>query len=199
MSPSAALSCANVHGVACRAFRRSRPSLSPPSGCDPACQTSPVSARHALCLLTLAALPGTRAPARGAPSAAQAAEDVICAQEHVFGSSSSLLGLVDNVRVQVGAGRPYIHVRDSFQDIDPHQLVYPIRGSFRSDACSELVGPNGSPERRGRNCSVRENPNASGVCFTTTFGDWRCDVQNNAVPLNTDTRSPANNAAPPVP
>lgn len=174
---------------------------------------------HALRLIGLAVLPGTlhaqsgigarygardphicadtRAPARGAPSAAQVAQYVTCAQEHVFGSSS-LLGLVENVRVQVGAGRPYIHVTDSFQDIDPHQLVYPIRGSYRSYACGEIVGPNGSPDRKGRNCSVRENPNAKGVCFRTTFGDWRCDMNDLTVPLNTDTRSPANNAAPPA-
>ena len=141
--------------------------------------------------------PDTRAPARGAPSAAQAAQYVTCAQEGVFGSSSSL-GLVEHVRVDVGAGRPYQHVVDSFQDIDPHQLVYPIRGSFTGYQCTLLTGPNGYPNLRGHNCSVRENTHATGVCFRTTFGDWRCGMQDTSVPVNTDTRSPANNAAPPT-
>ncbi len=125
--------------------------------------------------------PDTRMPARGAPAGAQAAQYVTCAQEGVFGASSSL-GLVEDVRVQVGTGRPYIHVTDSFQDIDPHQLVYPIRGSYRSYACSEIVPPNGSPGRRGENCSVADSPQATGVCYKTTFGDWRCNMQDTETP-----------------
>lgn len=119
----------------------------------------------------------TKAPARGAISAALAAKYFICEAEGVKGD---YLYLVENVKTEVGAGRPYNRNDDvNFFQIDSRFPVYPIRGSFRQYQC-EPVESNPAIQsiyNVGENCSTYENRKAVGSCYKTTFGDWRCTME----------------------
>lgn len=109
--------------------------------------------------------------ARGAITAALATKYFICAAEKEEGQ---YLYLVENVKVQVGTGRPYNPNMDlNVPEIDVRFPLYPIRGSHTQYQCQaenaqfDFTAP-------GRNCHRYEHQNAKGFCYKTTFGDWRC-------------------------
>ena len=129
----------------------------------------------------------TRQPTSGPISPAAARAYVICGGE---GLSDSTLILQSKVQVQVGKGRPYIHVRDSLEAIDPSQPVYDIRGTSVRWTCSAL----GGVLPQSKLCTRTETPNNEGKCYRTTFGDWRCSWADFTAPMSTDTRL---NRAPP--
>ena len=114
-------------------------------------------------------------PKTGALSAAKAAEYVVCENEVIW---SEYLFFVDDVKVQVGAGRRYNPREDiNFSGIDTKFLIYPIRGSYKSYQCTKIF-----PDQTNlnRNCNLTNNPNATGACYKKEFGEWRCmltDIQ----------------------
>lgn len=113
------------------------------------------------------------APARGAISAALAAQYVICEREKINGP---YLYLVENVRAQVGTGRPYNPNMDlNVPEIDVRFPLYPIRGSLVGYQCYE-VNPNFTVSAPGRNCNRTNEPEAKGFCYKTTFAEWRCHM-----------------------
>ena len=131
------------------------------------------------------------APARGAPSGEQAAQYAQCEGEGPYGSQDRI-ALMENMRVQVGGARPYQHVQDSYEDIDPRQPVYPIRGSFTGYSCDPLRTAreiaSGFADNRGKNCDSLERPHATGICFRTTFADWHCTLVDIKADVVRDTR-----------
>jgi hypothetical protein len=114
-----------------------------------------------------------KTPARGAPTGDQLKQIFICESENVSSSiaSGELLHLVTDVNIEVAKGRPFQMRTDAWPDIDPSQLVYPIRGSYVMWQCVALGRINGE---RGKNCTKADQPHASGVCYKDTFGDWHC-------------------------
>lgn len=110
------------------------------------------------------------APARGAISAAQAAHYVACERESADGMT---LYLIDQLKVQVGASRPFQFSDEYNSEIDRNQPVYPLRGSYVTYMC---YVPSSAAGTVGKNCQSYANPKATGVCYKTTFGDWRCDM-----------------------
>lgn len=113
----------------------------------------------------------TKKPTRGAISAAQATEYIICGKEKDEGGH---LTLVENLKVQLGAATPFN--RDTFgyaPDVDAKFPVYPFRASLDMYQCNEVSD---SIENRGKSCTVYVRPKATGVCVKTTFGDWRCEL-----------------------
>jgi hypothetical protein len=111
------------------------------------------------------------APKRGAITPELAARYVTCEEEH---ASASTLYLVDSMKVQIGAGRKFQLLTDSYDEIDSGKPVYPIRGSYVRYSCSvprEMFGT------VGKNCTLYDQPHASGVCYKTTFGDWHCSMK----------------------
>jgi hypothetical protein len=118
------------------------------------------------------ACPTRTAPAKGAPSAEQAKQYVVCESESVFGNS---LFLVTNVKVQVAptSHPPNQFVKEMKGDLDPSQPVWDIRGSLTQYQCS-ATSPALNPFARTHNCVSREIPTASGYCYRNTFGDWHC-------------------------
>jgi hypothetical protein len=118
---------------------------------------------------------------RGAPSAAVAAQAFICNAEHEDGRN---MWLYQNVSVQVGRGRPFQMGTDAFEDVDPSAAVYPIRGSFVQYMCGRrstvLYG-----QDPNKLCFHEDEPNASGLCYTTTFGDLRCTLDDLNAQLDT--------------
>jgi hypothetical protein len=76
-----------------------------------------------------------KAPAKGAITAALAAKYFICASEKVEGQ---YLYLVENVKTEVGAGRPYNPNMDiNVPEIDVRFPLYPIRGSHTQYQCKD--------------------------------------------------------------
>src|SRR5262249_35686950 len=69
----------------------------------------------------------TKEPLKGGLSTQQAALYVRCGREGIESDSHHNLFLLENVQLEVGKGRPY-EAADHANDIDPAQLVYPVRG-----------------------------------------------------------------------
>ena len=121
----------------------------------------------------------TKAPAQGAITAALATKYVICKAEKIW---SNDLYLVENVKVnEVGGGIPYQAIRGqySWDQVDVNYPVYPIRGSLVSYQCRNLVNEYVGPP--DANCATSNEPNASGHCYKTTFGDWKCFMSDPAL------------------
>lgn len=120
-----------------------------------------------------------KVPANGPPSPITIAKYVICGAEGIF---SQQLYLVDNVEVTaVAPGRPYNPNEDiNMSNIDIRKPVFAIKGSLRGYQCSALDKPggyDGGPDyKKGTNCGRTTRPNATGLCFQDTFGDWSCSM-----------------------
>lgn len=112
-----------------------------------------------------------KAPARGTITAALAAKYFICKAEGVQGP---YLYLVEDVKVEVGGGRPYNPNMDlNVPEIDVKLPLYPIRGSLVKYQCYE-ENPGFTVSMPGKNCNKTIQPKATGYCYKTTFGDWNC-------------------------
>lgn len=115
----------------------------------------------------------TKAPAKGAITAALALKYLNCQMEGIW---SNDLYLVENVKVEGGGGVPYAAIMGqySLDQINVKYPVYPIRGSFLKYQCQDsetaYVGPPNT------NCITYNNPKATGYCYKTTFGDWKCNM-----------------------
>ena len=120
--------------------------------------------------------PSKREPTQGAPSPEQARRYFLCHRERELDDFT--LWLFEDVKVEIGKGRPYSPAIDRYRDIDPEETVYPIRGRFTHYACRVVFygdGPS-SPRNVGQNCTVTPTPNATGECYRDTFGDWQCNM-----------------------
>ncbi len=135
----------------------------------------------------------TKAPAKGAITAVLALKYLNCQMESVW---SNDLYLVENVKVEVGGGISYAAIigQYSLDQIDVKYPVYPIRGSFLKYQCQDpetaYVGP---PDT---NCTTYNQPKATGYCYKTTFGDWRCNMADRS---GTETENVRRRIAPPKP
>ncbi|MGA7949194.1 MAG: hypothetical protein WCA45_03420 [Thiobacillaceae bacterium] len=123
-------------------------------------------------------------PAKGAPTAEQAKQYVLCGSASRVGEGEDSyhhMILMENVRVEIGQGRPFqggINSDINMHDVDPRFPIYPIRGSFDMYQCSNIAAgdPWQSIYEAGKNCDVYEEHRATGSCFKTTFGDWDCSM-----------------------
>ena len=140
----------------------------------------------------------TKAPARGAITAAFALKYLNCQMDYVSGGGD--LYLVENVKVEVGGGIPYAAImgQRSLSEIDVKHPVYPIRGSLLRYQCQNRLTAARVPDA---NCNTYNEPKATGYCYKTTFGDWSCYMNdpagNNAANISHDVPPPkgANNDA----
>lgn len=123
---------------------------------------------------TANALFGTRnprqcQPVKQKPSEAEAAALLQCALE---AQSHDYMTLYNNVSVSMAGSRVYQYRADSGNaDIDTTAAVYPIRGSMDQYVCHQAgqMAPDQS-------CLITHMAKASGSCYKTTFGDWRCSM-----------------------
>lgn len=125
---------------------------------------------------------------RQAPAAAVAAQLVRCAKE----SQSTSTGeswLVEDLQVQVGGPTPFAAMYNAvtMPDADTSKRVYPIRGSWTWSVCKLRADARiyGDP-----NLNCRETPvtQATGACWQTTFGDWRCTMNGTSGATRSPTR-----------
>lgn len=122
-------------------------------------------------------------PSKGPISPNQARAHIICGFEQDYQGGTEELNLIGQIQVQVSKGRPYDHVRDSLEGIDPHQLVYDIRGTSVTYSC---VLPGGTLSG-AQLCSRTVNAHDEGRCHQTTFSEWRCTWGDLSAPMSTDT------------
>lgn len=127
----------------------------------------------------------TKAPASGPITADLARKYFICQMEKISGNQ---LNLVEDVKVEVGGGIPYAAIMGhrSLPEIDVNHPVYPIRGSYVAYKVSDPV--TAAADHPGRNASSNLHPNATGYCYKTTFGDWRCYMADPAFTNRENTR-----------
>lgn len=114
----------------------------------------------------------TKEPTKGAPSPALVEKYVACTVE---GESGGMLYLIENVKVEIGKGTPWMELDRGARpsDGDKDGLVYPIRGSQDRYQCSQVSD---YWKNRGKNCNVYHQTRATGTCYRTTFGDWHCNM-----------------------
>ncbi|MES2986463.1 MAG: hypothetical protein V4808_01020 [Pseudomonadota bacterium] len=111
-----------------------------------------------------------------APTVASALSLVRCAKERQS-TASGESWLVEDLQVQVGGPTSFAVMYNSvtMPDADTTKRVYPIRGSWTWSVCILRADAKiyGDP-----NMNCRETPvtQASGACWQTTFGDWRCQM-----------------------
>ena len=107
------------------------------------------------------------------PSVSQASAMVQCWSDAV---NSLGLFLYQDVKLQIGAPRAYLLTSDSYlPQIDPTATVYPIRGSYTYYACHGI----NNLVPAGQQCSRSPVPQAMGMCWKTSFGDYKCFLQGN--------------------
>jgi hypothetical protein len=124
-------------------------------------------------------------PANGAPSVAQAIAYFNCTMESFFGDK---LVLVENVQIEVGSGRRFLRSDSELKEIDPKYLIYPIRGSFDKYFCSRWPEPrSGYPDKSQPNCLLGHPRNTTGVCYKTSFADWKCELGGYTPPSEVQT------------
>ena len=96
-----------------------------------------------------------------------------CSSEQLTGD---YLYLITDLNLEMGASRKGNPRSDTYDDLDPNAPVYPIRGSFTRYQCSRQFNLDASHSNVGTNCNAYPQPKAQGICYRTTFGDWKCKM-----------------------
>jgi len=107
--------------------------------------------------------------------------------EYVAGGGD--LYLVENVKVQVGGGFFYAQIRSTkyLPEIVVKYPVFPFRGSLLRYQCQTRITAARVPDA---NCNAYNEPKATGYCYKTTFGDWRCYMNDPAATVRHDVPPP---------
>jgi len=114
-------------------------------------------------------------PRSGPISAEQAKQYFKCAME-ARGSSEATNGqvfVVEKLELQVDKATTLEMV--NIPDAAPNTPVYPIKGSFVLYGCT-AISTSPLTYNKGKNCTVKTQPNASGWCYKNVNGDWRCEM-----------------------
>jgi hypothetical protein len=115
--------------------------------------------------------PRTCAKVTSPPSVGLAAVLVQCTME---ADSAFGVGLVQDVKIDMGKSRKFVYQTDaSLPGIDLDAQVYPLEGNYSAYLCKTIN--NMSPA--GANCIKTLMTNATGWCYKTSFGDYRCRMQ----------------------
>jgi len=115
--------------------------------------------------------PRTCAKVTSPPSVALAAVLVQCTMET---DSAFGLGLVQDVKIDMGKSRKFVYQTDAgLPGIDLDAQVYPLEGNYSAYLCKTIN--NMSPA--GANCIKTLMTNATGWCYKTSFGDYKCRMQ----------------------
>jgi hypothetical protein len=113
----------------------------------------------------------TAYPKQGPIPQDMARQYATCGFDKVVGG---FIYLAQNVKVEVGKGavpRGNFYIPKPW--MDPKAKVYPLRGSYDWYQCGK-EDPTYAPYAPGKNCSMTHEPNATGSCTRTNFGDWKC-------------------------
>ena len=128
-------------------------------------------------------------PTKGVLSPEQAGKYMVCYREGESGSNTLLL--LEDIKVEVGKGTPFLQIPPNQRPTtaDPEGMVYQIRGSYKRYLCGILYRT-GTLLNEGKNCSIYDNPKATGSCFRDNFGDWICNMDDLSGPGGTHQQPP---------
>lgn len=139
---------------------------------------------------------GARAPAQCTPlkqsqppSAAQAAQLFRCEKE-TASESSGELWLVEDLKVEIGGATPFaaMYRLVTMREADTSKRVYPIRGSWTWSTCISRRDAGLRGADPGLNCRETPVSGATGACWQTTFGDWKCTMNGTSGAIKSPTR-----------
>jgi hypothetical protein len=108
-----------------------------------------------------------------APTPDQVVEMLRC--KHEVALATGELWLMENIQVSVGKATPFVEAYGDYvmDDGDTESTAYNIRGSFTWAVCKTKVDAAKYGDA-DLNCYEQDVPEAKGVCWKTTFGDYRC-------------------------
>ena len=113
---------------------------------------------------------------RQAPTAAIASQLVRCARK-VSQCRPGESWLVEDLQVEIGGPTSFAAMYNAvtMPDADTTKRVYPIRGSWTWSVCKLRKDAKiyGNPDL---NCRETPVTRATGACWQTTFGDWKCTM-----------------------
>ncbi|MBO0903526.1 hypothetical protein [Jiella sonneratiae] len=122
------------------------------------------------------------------PTAEQAVTLVRCSGEVAVEGTMSLM---ENVELEVGGPVPYLAMYDRYvmEDADTRADTYPIRGSFTWSTCKTRhdAAIYGNPDL---NCAEADVSAAEGLCWKTSFAEWRCRMNGASVARREPTAPP---------
>jgi len=132
---------------------------------------------------------------KAAPSHAEVETMVRCKHEGIA-SAGGELRLMENLNVAVGESIPFVAAYNAYvmPEADARSRVYPIRGSFTWVICKTRhdAAIYGNP---AKNCYETDVADAKGVCWKTSFSDWRCLLNGSALGRRDATSPPKTLAA----
>jgi len=118
--------------------------------------------------------PRTCASVTSPPSVSQATVMVQCSMDALTDTG---LGLVQDVKLQIGKPRPFAEWTDAgMPGIDLTATVYPLQGGYTGYFCRIIN--NMAPA--GQSCIKSVVPVAQGWCYKTSFGEYKCRMQGGA-------------------
>ena len=105
------------------------------------------------------------------PNVSQAIALIQCQREHMEAHN---VWLTTDVKAEMGSARDFIYRTDQgWPEIDTSAKLIPLRGSWTVYNCAGIgEDVNGI---KGKNCMKSVVAEATGACWKTTFGDWKCD------------------------
>ena len=124
------------------------------------------------------------------PTIAEVTRFLMCAKEKE--SARWGLWLVSDVKIQMAGPRRYTDDLGHYSQIDISAPMYDLRGSYVEYACDKLAGYGGPGTGRpaGKNCNKFTYLHATGTCYKTKFGEWKCAMMDTTVgnPAEVETR-----------
>ncbi len=95
--------------------------------------------------------------------------------KHEVALATGELWLMENIKVGVSASTPFVEAYGDYvmEDGDVDSSAYNIRGSFSWVVCITKADAALSG-KADNNCTEQIVPEAKGVCWKSTFGDYRC-------------------------
>ncbi len=104
--------------------------------------------------------------------------------------STGELWLVENLKVDIGGPTKYAAMYPiiTMAEADTTKQVYPIRGSWTGSICMLRSDAGRGGKDPNLNCRETDVSNATGACWRTTFGDWKCAMNGNSGATRTPTR-----------
>jgi hypothetical protein len=120
--------------------------------------------------------PSRLAPTKGAISAAQAKVYVACSYEERPAGLAASIYFVDILSIQVAPkSRKAQGTEISIFQIDIDRPVYDLKGSIVVYSCIKIK-ETGGIYPRGKNCLVNRVQDSRGICYQTTFAEWKCSM-----------------------
>jgi len=87
------------------------------------------------------------------------------------------LVLIEDVKLEMAGPRKCNPGNDlNVPQISVTAPIYDLRGKFTRYSCDKVGGPGTGLSPAGKNCNKFPYLHATGTCYKTTFGEWKCQM-----------------------